>query len=111
MQKQKEFSAVYEIVKTERNKFVAQIQNSSQHVSEMKEKFKILQSECDILRMENSAKDKNLHKISLEAQKERIVRDQLLAECDNNIIIILLFYYFYYFLFLGFNVSTPTPGV
>lgn len=42
-QRQKEFCTMYEVVKNERNKYVAMIQQSSQHLSEMKEKLKILQ--------------------------------------------------------------------
>merc|ERR1719221_629419 len=59
-QKQKEFCKLYEFVKNERNKFMTQIQKSSQHLSEMKEKLKILQNEVEILRMESATKDKKL---------------------------------------------------
>merc|ERR1719161_997809 len=56
-QKQKEFCTMYEVVKNERNKYVAMIQSSSQNLSEMKEKLKILQNEVEILRMESAGKD------------------------------------------------------
>merc|ERR1719287_423010 len=58
--RQKEFGTMYEIVKNERNKYVAMIQASSQDLSEKKEKLKILQNEVEILRMESLAKDKAL---------------------------------------------------
>merc|ERR1712048_994996 len=42
-QKQKEFCTMYEVVKNKRNQYMRDIQKSSQHLSEMKEKLKILQ--------------------------------------------------------------------
>lgn len=41
----KEFSALYDVVKNERNKYVNLIQASHQALAEMKEKIKILQNE------------------------------------------------------------------
>ena len=41
----KEFSALYDVVKNERNKYVNLIQSSSQALAEMKEKIKILMNE------------------------------------------------------------------
>ena len=43
------FIALYEEVKNARNKYVSQIQASSQDLAEMKERIKILQNEVDIL--------------------------------------------------------------
>ena len=54
----KEFSALYDVVKNERNKYVNLIQASSQALAEMKEKIKILLNEVEILRNESLAKDK-----------------------------------------------------
>merc|ERR1712139_433313 len=68
-QRQKEFCTMYEVVKNERNKYVAMIQSSSQHLSEMKEKLKILQNEVEILRMESQMKDKQLQRTRMEQQK------------------------------------------
>merc|ERR1719506_2801580 len=79
-QRQKEFCTMYEVVKNERNKYVAMIQSSSQHLSEMKEKLKILQNEVEILRMESSFKDKALQRTRMEAQRQRVIRDQLRTE-------------------------------
>merc|ERR1719221_1499362 len=79
-QKQKEFCMMYEVVKNERNKYMTHIQKSSQHLSEMKEKLKILQNEVEILRMESAFKDKQLQRTRQEAQKLDVVHDQLQNE-------------------------------
>merc|ERR1719388_712070 len=79
-QRQKAFCTMYEVVKNERNKYVAMIQSSSQHLSEMKEKLKILQNEVEILRMESAGKDKALQRTRMEAQRQRVIRDQLRTE-------------------------------
>lgn len=76
-QKQKEFCTMYEIVKNERNKYMTQIQKSSQHLSEMKEKLKILQNEVEILRMESAFKDKELQRRRTEAQQHNVIKDNL----------------------------------
>lgn len=44
----KEFSALYDVVKNERNKYVNLIQASHQALAEMKEKIKILQNEVHL---------------------------------------------------------------
>merc|ERR550514_138123 len=79
-QRQKEFCTMYEVVKNERNKYVAMIQSSSQNLSEMKEKLKIVQNEVEILRMESAGKDKALQRTRMEAQRQRVIRDQLRTE-------------------------------
>eukprot|EP00913_Durusdinium_trenchii_P013679 g12845.t1 len=48
---------MYEVVKNERNKYMTHIQKSDQQLSEMKEKFKILSNEVEILRMESAVKE------------------------------------------------------
>ncbi|CAM9236095.1 unnamed protein product, partial [Chrysoparadoxa australica] len=58
----KEFSALYDVVKNERNKYVNLIQASNQALAEMKEKIKILQNEENILHNESFAKDRSLQK-------------------------------------------------
>jgi len=45
----KEFSALYEVVKNERNKYVNLIQSSSQALAEMREKIRILTNEVSTL--------------------------------------------------------------
>lgn len=47
----KEFSALYDVVKNERNKYVNLIQASHQALAEMKEKIKILQNEVTPLKL------------------------------------------------------------
>merc|ERR1719271_2242014 len=79
-QKQKEFCTMYEVVKNERNKYMTQIQKSSQHLSEMKEKLKILQNEVEILRMESAFKDKKLRNTKQEAHSLKTIHDQLQNE-------------------------------
>ena len=46
----KEFSALYEVVKNERNKYVNLIQSSSQALAEMREKIRILVNEVGQVR-------------------------------------------------------------
>jgi len=79
-QKQKEFGAMYEVVKNERNKHMTQIQKSSQHLSEMKEKHKILLNEVEILRMESAMKDKMLQRTRADAARLDVTHDQLQNE-------------------------------
>ena len=52
----KEFIALYEIVKCERNKYVGLIHSSSQGLLEMKEKIRMLQEEIELLKCESAAK-------------------------------------------------------
>lgn len=79
----KEFSALYDVVKNERNKYVNLIQASSQAVAEMKEKIKILQNEVEILRNESLAKDKALAKERLAHQTAQCNRDGLRLETNK----------------------------
>jgi hypothetical protein len=53
-----EFAKMYEIIKTERNKCINQIQVSTQRVAEMREKIKILSNEIEILRTSSVQKEK-----------------------------------------------------
>eukprot|EP00932_Pfiesteria_piscicida_P004404 SRR837773.1431.p1 GENE.SRR837773.1431~~SRR837773.1431.p1 ORF type:complete len:448 (+),score=232.72 SRR837773.1431:31-1344(+) len=71
---------MYEVVKTERNKYMTSIQKSSQHLSELKEKLKILQNEVQVLRMESASKDKQLQQTRQEATRLEVVQDQLQNE-------------------------------
>mmetsp|Transcript_42424 Transcript_42424/g.123275 ORF Transcript_42424/g.123275 Transcript_42424/m.123275 type:complete len:926 (-) Transcript_42424:13-2790(-) len=79
-QKQRAFCTMYEVVKTERNKYMTSIQKSSQHLSELKEKLKILQNEVEILRMESAFKDKQLQQTRQEAQRLEALQDHLQNE-------------------------------
>eukprot|EP00002_Diphylleia_rotans_P011919 TRINITY_DN2344_c0_g1_i2.p1 TRINITY_DN2344_c0_g1~~TRINITY_DN2344_c0_g1_i2.p1 ORF type:complete len:930 (+),score=260.77 TRINITY_DN2344_c0_g1_i2:170-2959(+) len=81
----KEFSALYEIVKNERNKYVNMIQASAQAVAEMKEKIKIVQNEIEILRNESMAKDKSLSKERLAHQTAFKSRDNQRNELNKKL--------------------------
>lgn len=70
----KEFSALYEVVKNERNKYVNLIQSSTQALAEMREKIRILNNEVEILGNESGSKDSALVKertAHLQAQHQR----------------------------------------
>eukprot|EP00921_Rhytidocystis_pertsovi_P001539 GHVQ01002623.1.p1 GENE.GHVQ01002623.1~~GHVQ01002623.1.p1 ORF type:complete len:933 (+),score=126.79 GHVQ01002623.1:131-2929(+) len=77
MQQQKEYSTLYETVKNERNKYVAQIQSCEQQLAEMKERHKILSNELDILKMESMGKDRHLTRTHLDTLKLVEERDSL----------------------------------
>ena len=80
----KEFSALYDVVKNERNKYVNLIQASSQALAEMKEKIKILQNEVEILKNESLAKDRALQRERLAHQTAQLARDQLRLDTNRN---------------------------
>ena len=73
----KEFSALYEVVKNERNKYVNLIQNSTQALAEMREKIRILQNEMSILGQEFVTKDKALSKERAAHLNARNQRDSI----------------------------------
>ena len=80
----KEFSALYDVVKNERNNYVNHIQASSQALAEMKEKIKILQNEVEILRNESTGKDKVLSKERTAHQASQTQRDTLRLETNKS---------------------------
>lgn len=73
--------AMYDEVKNDRNKYVKQIQNSSQELAETKERIKILQGEVEILRSESSEKDRNLkeerHSVQITLHKRDGIRTEI----------------------------------
>jgi len=75
-----EFSALYDVLKDERSKYVHFIQSSTQALAEMKEKSKILVSEIDILRCESRAKDKALSKECAQHVASQMDRNHLRME-------------------------------
>ena len=79
----KEFSALYEIVKNERNKYVNLIQGSTQALAEMREKIRILQNEVEILGNESSAKDKALSKERTAHTQAQTQRDALRQDLNK----------------------------
>lgn len=79
----KEFSALYEVVKNERNKYVYLIQSSTQALAEMREKIRILQNEVEILGNESATKDKALHKERSAHTQAQLHRDSLRQEMNK----------------------------
>lgn len=73
----REFSALYEVVKNERNKYVSLIQNCTQALAEMREKIRILQNEVEILGQEFNTKDKALGKERAAHLNARNQRDSI----------------------------------
>lgn len=80
----REFSALYDVVKNERNKYVNLIQASSQALAEMKEKIKILHNEVEVLRNESLAKDKALVKEKLAHGTAQCSRDSLRLDTNKS---------------------------
>lgn len=79
----KEFSALYEVVKNERNKYVNLIQSSSQALAEMREKIRILNNEVEILGNERTAKDLALQKEHNSHQQAQNQRDALRQDLNR----------------------------
>lgn len=79
----KEFSALYEVVKNERNKYVNLIQSSAQALAEMREKIRILQNEVEILSNERAAKDLALTKERNAHQQAQNQRDGLRQDLNR----------------------------
>eukprot|EP01041_Mallomonas_annulata_P000698 gene698-1337_t len=79
----KEFSALYEVVKNERNKYVNLIQSSSQALAEMREKIRILNSEVEILRNESQGKDKAMTKEKTAHAQAQSQRDALRQDMNK----------------------------
>lgn len=77
------FKALYEEVKSARNKYVNLIQNSSQDLAELKERIKIIQNELEILKNESSEKDKTLQKFRTYFQEEVQKRDKGYGELNK----------------------------
>lgn len=79
----KEFSALFEVVKNERNKYVNLIQSSAQALAEMKEKIRILSNEVEILGNESSAKDVALTKEKAAYWQAQRQRDSLRQDMNR----------------------------
>jgi chromosome segregation ATPase len=79
----KEFSALYEVVKNERNKYVNMIQSSAQALAEMREKIRILHNEVEILVNERTAKDLALSKENNAHQQAMNQRDALRQDLNR----------------------------
>ena len=77
------YKALYEEVKSARNKYVNLIQNSSQDLAELKERIKITENELEILKNEASEKEKTLKKFEGYYQDELHKRDKGHAELNK----------------------------
>ena len=75
--------AMYDEVKNDRNKYVKQIQNSSQELAETKERIKILQNEVEILRSESAEKDRKLKEERHNVQLTLHHRDGIRTEINK----------------------------
>ncbi|KAI9363049.1 hypothetical protein DFJ73DRAFT_793007 [Zopfochytrium polystomum] len=78
----RDFSALYDVVKNERNKYLNQIQATTQRDAEMKEKIRILSNEIEILRHEIMSKDRELTKKRQDNTAAYAIRDA--AKNDAN---------------------------
>lgn len=79
----KEFAALYEVVKNERNKYVNMIQSSAQALAEMREKIRILHNEVEILMNERTAKNLALSKENNAHQQAMNQRDALRQDLNR----------------------------
>ena len=79
----KDFQQLYDLVKTQRNKFVNLIQAMSQSIAELKEKVKILVNEVEILRSEVVVKAKLLVKAQADHAAAVVDRNYLQAELNK----------------------------
>jgi chromosome segregation ATPase len=79
----KEMTAMYEVIKTEKNKYVNLIQSMKQRTLEMQDKIKILGNEIEILRTERQAKEKDLGKKRLEYSTSMTQRDTLRQDSNK----------------------------
>ena len=77
------FKALYEEVKSARNKYVNLIQNSSQDLAELKERIKIIQSELEILKSESTEKERTLSGVHKTIQNLIHERDKGRAELNK----------------------------
>ncbi|KAJ1161711.1 hypothetical protein NDU88_002192 [Pleurodeles waltl] len=73
----KEFAEMYNIIRSERNKYVALIQTAGQRAAEMQEKIKILGNEIEILRTNALNKERQLQKSKLKEVNNNVIRDSL----------------------------------
>ncbi|KND04550.1 uncharacterized protein SPPG_00275 [Spizellomyces punctatus DAOM BR117] len=79
----KEFATLYDVVKNERNKYLNQIQATTQRAAEMKEKIKILSNEIEILRLEIAKKGRELTKKRQENTAAYAQRDSAKNEANK----------------------------
>ncbi|EER03783.1 Myosin heavy chain, cardiac muscle beta isoform, putative, partial [Perkinsus marinus ATCC 50983] len=81
--RQKECRSAYEIIRNERSKYLKLIQTASQRISEMEEKYRLLNNEAEVLRGEERVKEKALVKVRAEATRQRKMKEKLLKEYNS----------------------------
>ncbi|KAJ3111374.1 hypothetical protein HDU96_005763 [Phlyctochytrium bullatum] len=79
----RDFAALYDVVKNERNKYLNLIQATTQRAAEMKEKLKILSNEIEILRHEIMNKDRDLTRKRQENTSAYALRDAQKNEANK----------------------------
>ncbi|KAJ3218441.1 hypothetical protein HDU67_005537 [Dinochytrium kinnereticum] len=79
----RDFAALYDVVKNERNKYLNQIQATTQRAAEMKEKIKILSNEIEILRHEIMNKDRDLTRKRQDNTSAYALRDAAKNEANK----------------------------
>lgn len=75
---------LYEEVKSARNKYVNEIQSSSQQLAELKQRIKIAQNELEILKNESVEKEKSLLKLIGSTKKQIHERDKKRAKLNKS---------------------------
>ena len=78
------FISMYEDVKTTRNKYVSNIQATSQDLAEMRERIKILQNEFDILKTDSQEKERALADILQVKHQQMSIRDNYWTELNRK---------------------------
>lgn len=82
--REKEFRALYETVKAERNKYVGMIHRAEQRLAEMRERQRVLLGECEILKVETRGKDEDIQTAKQESQRRREERDKARVEANKQ---------------------------
>ena len=82
--KLKNGNVMYEIVKSQRNKYAHMLAASARMLAEMKEKIKIFQNEVEILRSESLGKEKNLAEEARLCTNVQYNRDALRIELNRT---------------------------
>ena len=78
------YQTLYEEVKSARNRFVNEIQNSSQQLAELKQRIKISQNELEILKNESTEKEKSFLKLVASTKQQIHERDKKLAQLNKS---------------------------
>ena len=80
------FTAMYEVVKGERNSYVSSISTMAQNVAEMRERLKVLTNEVDILTHESASKDLAIARERMSRTVSHQQRDVLRSEVNKSMV-------------------------